>query len=132
MSHPIHLDGASLTVDQVVAVARHPSTTVVADPDALAALGQSRARVEHAIERGETIYGINTGFGKLAHVRIPTEQLEQLQVNLIRSHAAGVGDLLAPSVPSDGATGILRARRSRDRRLCGDDGSQTWGGHRGT
>ena len=107
MSHPIHLDGASLTVDQMVAVARHPSTTVVADPDALAALAQSRARVERAIERGETIYGINTGFGKLAHVRIPTEQLEQLQVNLIRSHSAGVGDPLIPSVVR--AVMVLRA-----------------------
>jgi histidine ammonia-lyase len=98
MSDLLLLDGSSLTVDQVVGAARRPSTRVVADPDALATLAQSRARVEDAIDRGETIYGINTGFGKLANVRIPTDQLEQLQVNLIRSHAAGVGDLLAPSI----------------------------------
>ena len=44
---------------------------------------------------GETAYGINTGFGKLASVRISTEQVRQLQVNLVRSHACGVGDPLS-------------------------------------
>ena len=45
--------------------------------------------------RGETAYGINTGFGKLAEVRIPQEELAALQRNLVRSHAAGVGEPLA-------------------------------------
>ena len=107
MSHSIRLDGSSLTVDQVASAARHSSLTVVADPEALTELGESRARVERAIDRGETIYGINTGFGKLANVRIPTDQLEQLQVNLIRSHAAGVGDPLPSAVVR--AAMVLRA-----------------------
>ena len=52
----------------------------------------SRRLVEAAIASGRTIYGINTGFGKLANVRVAPDKLEQLQTNLIRSHAAGVGD----------------------------------------
>jgi histidine ammonia-lyase len=60
---------------------------------------KSRRLVEQAIESGQTIYGINTGFGKLANVRIAPGQLDQLQTNLIRSHAAGVGTPLpAPAV----------------------------------
>jgi histidine ammonia-lyase len=51
----------------------------------------SRSLVDRAIASGQTIYGINTGFGKLANVRIPPDQLDQLQTNLLRSHAAGVG-----------------------------------------
>ena len=68
---------------------------VALDPQALKAVQQSRRAVEAAIERGETMYGVNTGFGKLAHVRIPAEQGRQLQLNLIRSHASGVGEPLA-------------------------------------
>jgi histidine ammonia-lyase len=106
MSHPPTLDGASLTIDQVVSVARDPSITVTLDPTALAALGDSRALIEHAIDEGRTIYGVNTGFGKLANVRIPTDQLDELQVNLIRSHAAGVGDLL----PREVVRGVMLLR----------------------
>ena len=51
----------------------------------------SRAIVDRVVSSGETAYGINTGFGKLASVRISTEQVRQLQVNLVRSHACGVG-----------------------------------------
>ena len=58
---------------------------------------ESRRLVERAISSGQTIYGINTGFGKLANVRIPPDQLDQLQTNLIRSHAAGVGTPLPPA-----------------------------------
>jgi len=55
---------------------------------------RSRAVVEQAVEAGATMYGINTGFGKLAGVRIPDDQLELLQENLLLSHATGVGDPL--------------------------------------
>lgn len=93
------LDGHSLAVEDVVRVARDAGTRVSVEPEARRALVQSRAFVERAIESGQTIYGINTGFGKLANVRIPPDQLDQLQVNLLRSHAAGVGTpLLAPVV----------------------------------
>ncbi|MGE5802448.1 MAG: histidine ammonia-lyase [Gemmatimonadota bacterium] len=93
-SAPITLDGHSLSIADVVAVARG-NAPVTLDPGALAAVRESRRAVEAAAERGQTIYGVNTGFGKLAHVRIPPEQARQLQLNLIRSHASGVGEPLS-------------------------------------
>src|SRR6266571_3444145 len=60
----------------------------------LAAAPPSRRTVEAAIARGDTMYGVTTGFGKLAHVRIKPDQARQLQRNLIRSHASGVGEPL--------------------------------------
>jgi len=105
--HILHLDGRSLTVADVVRAAREPGVQLVLDPQARAALAESRARVERAIASGQTIYGINTGFGKLANVRIAADQLERLQVNLVRSHAAGVGDPLPVDVVR--AAMLLRA-----------------------
>jgi len=101
------LDGTSLTIADVVRAARHPACRVGVSPTALAALDASRSRVESALASGQTIYGINTGFGKLANVRIAPKDLDRLQVNLIRSHAAGVGAPLAPEVVR--ALMILRA-----------------------
>ncbi len=100
-SSPIALDGRSLAIEDVVRIAREPGTAVVVQPGARAALIESRRLVERAIATGQTIYGINTGFGKLANVRIPPDKLDILQVNLIRSHAAGVG----PPLPA----GVVRA-----------------------
>jgi histidine ammonia-lyase len=91
MPTTVSLTGDSLTLAQVVSLARDPSVRVVADPAARERLAASRASVERALAGGATIYGINTGFGKLANVRIAAGQLDQLQVNLVRSHAAGVG-----------------------------------------
>ena len=93
----LELNGVSLTVDDVVANARRPSR-VTASPAALAAMAKSRATIDAAVRRGETMYGINTGFGKLANVRIAADQLDRLQANLIRSHAAGTGAPLATEV----------------------------------
>src|SRR5438034_11292276 len=87
----VTLDGLSLSIADVVAVARHGAPVAIA-PHALAAVTASRRTVEAAVARGDTIYGVNTGFGKLAHVRIKPEQTRELQRNLIRSHASGVGD----------------------------------------
>ena len=92
------LDGRSLTIDDVVRVARLPAVRVTLDAEARKALLQSRRLVDRALESGQTIYGINTGFGKLANVRIPPDQLDQLQTNLMRSHAAGVGSPLPAPV----------------------------------
>src|SRR5437899_9665080 len=102
---PVTLDGQSLSIADVVAVARH-NVPVALDPQALKAVQQSRRAVEAAIERGETMYGVNTGFGKLAHVRIPAEQGRQLQLNLIRSHASGVGEPL----PQDAVRAMMLLR----------------------
>src|SRR5918994_3483044 len=101
------LDGESLTIEDVVMVARDPRVRVSLQPAARRALLESRGRVEQAIQSNQTIYGINTGFGKLANVRIPPHQLDQLQTNLIRSHASGVGNPLP--VPVVRAVMLLRA-----------------------
>jgi histidine ammonia-lyase len=97
----ITLDGRSLTIDDVVRIARESGARVRIDSTAREALISSRRLVEQAVASGQTIYGINTGFGKLANVRIAPDKLDQLQVNLIRSHAAGMG----PPLPA----GVVRA-----------------------
>ncbi len=107
MPAPLVLDGRSLTPDDLVRAARDPSVRVTAAPQALQALGATRATVEAALHRGETVYGVNTGFGKLASVRIAPDDLDRLQLNLIRSHAAGVGDPLPAEVVR--AMMVLRA-----------------------
>lgn len=61
-------------------------------PDAAAPIAESAAAVERILARGEPVYGINTGFGKLASVRIDAGDLETLQRNIVLSHAAGVGE----------------------------------------
>src|SRR2546426_9720048 len=94
MPPPVSLDGHSLTIADVVAVARRRARAAVA-PGALQRMGASRRVVEAAVARGDTMYGVTTGFGKLAHVRIPAADLGRLQLNLIRSHASGVGDPLS-------------------------------------
>jgi histidine ammonia-lyase len=100
------LDGQSLAIGDVVQVARDRQASVQIEPAARARLRASRERVEAAIASGETIYGINTGFGKLASVRIAPDQLDQLQANLIRSHAAGVGRPL----PADAVRALMLLR----------------------
>ncbi|HEY2482256.1 MAG TPA: histidine ammonia-lyase [Caulobacteraceae bacterium] len=62
------------------------------DPAALPAIAASAAAVERLLARGEAVYGVNTGFGKLASVRIETADLARLQTNLVLSHTAGVGE----------------------------------------
>lgn len=57
-------------------------------------IDKGRKAVEQIVDQGEAVYGINTGFGLLAHTRIPDDQLAQLQYNLVVSHASGVGELL--------------------------------------
>jgi histidine ammonia-lyase len=106
MQPPIVLDGSSLTLDHVVAVARRAAPVAVS-AEAAARLARSRARIEEAIAAGAVIYGVNTGFGKLATVRVAPDQLLALQRNLILSHAAGVGDPLPEDVVR--ATMLLRA-----------------------
>src|SRR5256714_1228164 len=106
MAGTVTLDGRSLTIADVIAVARR-NVSVALDQKMLQAVGESRKMVEAAVTRGQTIYGVNTGFGKLAHVRIPPEQARQLQLNLSRSHASGVGDPL--NVEAVRAMMLLRA-----------------------
>lgn len=84
------LDGASLTPAEVVKVAREDATIAVSE-DARAAVRESRARVEEIVETDEAVYGLNTGFGELVDTRIDDDRVDDLQTNLVRSHAAGTG-----------------------------------------
>jgi len=63
---------------------------VALSPVSIERMNASRAVVDQLVASGKTAYGINTGFGKLSTVRISQEQVRQLQVNLVRSHACGV------------------------------------------
>src|SRR3984893_11713471 len=84
------LTGNDLSFEQLRAVAlQHESVSL--HPPAIERMKKSRAVVDRLVASGATAYGINTGFGKLASVRISAEQVRNLQVNLVRSHCCGVG-----------------------------------------
>src|ERR1700736_2727269 len=86
----ISLTGNDLTFAQLYRVAlQHEQVSISAE--SIKRMKSSRAVVDKLVASGQTAYGINTGFGKLASVRISAEQVRQLQVNLVRSHACGVG-----------------------------------------
>jgi histidine ammonia-lyase len=91
---PIPLTGNDLTFAQLYDVALRGEKVALA-PAAIERMKASRAVVDRVVASGEAAYGINTGFGKLASVRISTEQVRQLQLNLVRSHACGVGTPLS-------------------------------------
>ena len=92
----IELDGASLTLEQTADIA--DGAEVFLAGHAKGPIERARRFVEELVERGEVVYGINTGFGALADVSIPTGKLRELQVNLVRSHACGVGELLSERI----------------------------------
>ena len=93
----MRLAPGSLTLDDLRELRLDRTRVELAD-DALTAVRRSADIVERAAEGDEPIYGINTGFGKLASTRIDRDALADLQVNLIRSHAAGVGSPLPAPV----------------------------------
>ncbi|MDQ4036127.1 MAG: histidine ammonia-lyase [Chloroflexota bacterium] len=94
---PLPLSGRDLTIDDLVEVARG-RRAVVLEPAAASRMGESRAVIERLVAEGATVYGVTTGFGDLADVRIEPSQTAELQRNLVRSHAAAVGDPLADEV----------------------------------
>ncbi|GGG96743.1 histidine ammonia-lyase [Silvibacterium dinghuense] len=104
-SYRLLLDGQPLTLEELagVAVRRLPAQLT---SEALQRIAESRAIVENLVGRGETAYGINTGFGKLSDVHIGPDQLEALQRNLVRSHACGLGEPL----PEDEVRAMLLLR----------------------
>lgn len=87
----IALDGHSLTIEQVFAVAREKDVSVSLSEEAIQALQLSRAWVDKAVEDKRVMYGVTTGFGSFKNHTIPEELTAQLQENLIRSHSTGVG-----------------------------------------
>jgi histidine ammonia-lyase len=75
-------------------------------PSALSRVAEARASLEHIMATGRAVYGVNTGFGELASVRISAKRLQSVQRNLVRSHACGVGEELS----EEEARGILFLR----------------------
>jgi histidine ammonia-lyase len=101
----VTLDGKSLSVSDFVEVARNRARVEIS-PGAKDRADRVRAAVERNLASGASMYGVNTGFGKLANVSVPHDQLLQLQRNLIASHVAGVGDPL----PTDVVRGLMLLR----------------------
>ncbi len=92
-SRKISLSGTDLSLEDVYELSHAPlqSVNLTIDPAALKRMYSSRSLVMNMASQDKAFYGINTGFGPLAETQISPEDLSQLQVNLIRSHAAGVG-----------------------------------------
>lgn len=91
------LNGNSLTVEDVVRVANGEERVQIA-PEAMARMAASRESVEQAIRGSQPVYALNTGVGLLADIRLEECELEQMQVNLVRSHCCGVGSPLSQDV----------------------------------
>ncbi len=85
------LDGNSLTLANLSKEISQPTHLSISE-GSKELVRRSRKVVDHVLATGKTVYGVNTGFGRLANKRISRENLSQLQVNLLRSHAAGIGD----------------------------------------
>jgi len=88
------LDGQALTLKEIEDVSLR-GRPVGIGPATLERVRASRELIEGILAAGQTVYGVNTGFGKLSDVRIPAGSLAQLQTNLVRSHAGGVGQPLS-------------------------------------
>lgn len=91
------IDGEHLTLEDVGSIVEKGGVIEIAE-EAKERVQQCRNVVENSIKAGRIIYGVNTGFGKFSDVHIADSQLEQLQENLVMSHAAGVGDPLPPEI----------------------------------
>jgi histidine ammonia-lyase len=102
----MELKGESISLSQIAAVA-HDGEAVKISPLAQPRILASRKVVEEIIAGDAVVYGVTTGFGKLSDVRIPRDALNQLQLNLVRSHACGIGAPL--SEPEVRAMMLLRA-----------------------
>jgi histidine ammonia-lyase len=88
----IELDGVSLTLGQTEAVAFGEEVSLASD--ARERVERARGFIEEIVARNEVVYGVNTGFGALSEVSIAADELRELQLNLVRSHACGVGEPL--------------------------------------
>jgi len=102
----LHITGNELTLEAVREVASERRPVLLA-PDARAGVNLARAVVDDIVASNKVAYAITTGVGKLSEVRIAGDQIRELQVNLVRSHAVGVGTPL--SIPETRAMMVLRA-----------------------
>ncbi len=90
----MELAGQQLSLAEIADVA-HGNIRVTISPGALPRMNAARALIERIVAGNEVVYGVNTGFGKLADIHIAPTELRQLQLNLVRSHACGVGQPLS-------------------------------------
>src|SRR2546423_6066024 len=122
---PLFIDGETLTIENVHEVA-FDRRRVALDPRAAQKMSASRVVIDAIVSEDRIVYGVSTGFGKLSDVHIGHDQITPLQHNLVRSHAAGVGDpfpevevralmLLRANVLAKGLSG---ARAVVAERLC--------------
>jgi len=102
----MQLTGQALTLSEIARVASGGVEVRIA-PSAHAAIQASRKVIEEIVAHGGVVYGVSTGFGKLSDLHVPANELRQLQLNLVRSHACGIGRPL--SVPEVRAMMLLRA-----------------------
>src|SRR5438105_3680561 len=93
---PLNISGNDLTLDDLREVCEQ-ARPVALEPAARTAMERARAVVEEQLAGNKVAYAVNTGVGKLSDVRIPPEQIRELQLNLIRSHCVGVGEPLSES-----------------------------------
>ena len=117
-SSPLLLSGQNLSLEEVHAVARGMRDVGLA-PATRQRMDASRQVISGILQNEVAVYGVNTGFGKLSDVRIPANRLNELQVNLVRSHASGLGKplseaevramlLLRANVLAKGLSGVRR------------------------
>ncbi|MCK5562002.1 MAG: histidine ammonia-lyase [Thermoplasmata archaeon] len=101
----VAIDGETLTIDDVHAVAREHAKVVISE-DAQARVIKCRNVIQQMIDSGEAIYGVTTGIGEFARVMISKELVQELQRRIVYSHAAGAGDLF----PEDAVRGAMLLR----------------------
>ena len=92
----MELNGKTLTLEEIADVAIRGEHVTIS-PLARSRVSASRELIEQIVARDTVVYGVNTGFGKLSDVRVPANELRQLQLNLVRSHACGIGRPLSES-----------------------------------
>lgn len=91
------INGQALTSFEVLAVARHYAHVTLGE-ESISRIRAARAVIDKISAENQKVYGVTTGFGHLSRVRIPKDQLEELQHNLLRSHSAGVGEPLSEEI----------------------------------
>ena len=93
----IYVDGENLTMNDMISVSRN-HVKIALSKKGRKKVFESRKNLEKIVERQRVDYGINTGFGELCSVKIPPSKIEELQKNLLRSHAVGVGNPLSEEI----------------------------------
>ncbi|MBN1327702.1 MAG: aromatic amino acid lyase, partial [Candidatus Cloacimonetes bacterium] len=101
----VELDGNNLSLEEIWKISCEQEQ-IKLSPEAENRVVRCRQYVEDIISQNKTVYGLTTGFGKFSNIKIPIDQIEELQENLILSHATGVGPWL--SIPETRSIMLLR------------------------